>query len=160
MSARQGYMFCSLDYAVYAPGLHFLLTNLLFFWSLVLCVRLVEEYNYAENPWLVRLFRWKKNVIQPIARMFSLVAFYHHKELSRQMLLYQRESMPLVGCLIFTIYSVTLLLSGGLRRRTRMWKIRMDFPKCTSHMLAFCSMLQRSIRTTCTKCLRINRLKQ
>jgi len=28
--------------------------------------------------------------------MFSLEAFYRHKEVSQQMLLYQRESMPLV----------------------------------------------------------------
>ena len=41
-----------------------------------------------------------------------------------------------------------------------MWKIRMDFPICTCQMLAFCSMLPRSIRTTCTQCLRMNTLKE
>jgi len=59
----------------------------------------------------------------------------------------------------FTIYFVMLLLSGGLRRRTRMWKIRIDSLRCTCHMLSFYSMLLKSIRTTCTKCLRMNIFK-
>jgi len=81
---------------------------------------LVEEYKCAENTWLVGLYRLKEKWCPLFARMFSLVAFYRSKEVSRQMVLCQREPMLLVVCLIFTIYSMTLLFSGGLRRMMRM----------------------------------------
>ena len=143
-----------------------LLTKVIFFCSLtyyflltVFCVLgWLKSINMLKiHGWLDSI-GWKKNGVHLFAKMFSLVAFYRHKEVSLQMLLCERESMPLVGCLTFTIYSVTLLSNRGLRRRMRLWKMRIDSPRCTYHMLAICSMLRRSIWATCTKCLRMNTL--
>ena len=110
-----------------------------------MCVRLVEEYNCAENAWLVRLFRLEEKWCPAYCKDF----FFGGILSSQRSVLTNAPLSKRVNatCGLFDFYNIfcDVVTEWGIKEKDENVKNKDGFSKCTCHMLAFCSMFQRSI---------------
>ena len=125
-----------------------------------MCVRLVEEYNCAKNAWLVRLFRLKEKWCTTYCKdVFSDgILSSQRSELTNASL--SRRVNATCGLFDFHNIFFDIVTEWRIKEKDENVKNKDGFLEMYLRHLAFYSMLRKSIRTTCTKFLRRNALKE